>query len=258
MPRFKNSCGVHHPKYKKSALLASLAQRLSAFTSMCGTDTAGRGALERPPEDSARTKVFDREFQFQESHTPLPADVICVSRSRKNGFEPIYIRLTCRPSTLEMRNISTAPNSILLKDELERSTTGITRVLRVSIHPRSRRGAQRIRKGEGRWSRPPKTFTRWSRPPKTFTCFIRSSPADVKQNKRSSLCHRKIQNINNYRLELLPILEIIESLRTSRYNQNLKDSSSTCGIFATSRLSRSASVRVHVEVRNGYGTARGV
>ena len=29
-------------------------------------------------------------------------------------------------------------------------------------------------------------------------------------------------------------------------------------IFATSRLSRSASVRVHVEVRNGYGRARGV
>ena len=29
----------------------------------------------------------------------------------------------------------------------------------LSIHPRSRRGAQRIRKGEGRLSRPPKTFT---------------------------------------------------------------------------------------------------
>ena len=45
----------------------------------------------------------------------------------------------------------------------------------LSIHPRSRRGAQRIKKGEGRWSRPPKTFT----------CFIRSSPADVKQNKQT-------------------------------------------------------------------------
>ena len=66
----------------------------------------------------------------------------------------------------------------------------------------------------------------WSRPPKTFTCFIRSSPADVKQNKkhsssadvkqnqkrsspadveqnkRSRVCHRKIQNISNYRLEI--------------------------------------------------------
>ena len=64
-----------------------------------------------------------------------------------------------------------------------------------------------MRKGEGRWSRPSKTFARWNRPPKTFTCFIRSSPADVKQNKqtlkpcrlkqnkRSRACHRKIQNI---------------------------------------------------------------
>ena len=79
----------------------------------------------------------------------------------------------------------------------------------LSIHPRSRRGAQRIRKGEGRWSRPAKTFARWNRPPKTFTCFIRSSPADVKQNKRSRLCHRKIQNITiatNCRLEMVPIL----------------------------------------------------
>ena len=53
----------------KIALLACLAQRLSAFTSRCGTDTAGRGAFEPPPEDGARTKLFDREFQFRESHT---------------------------------------------------------------------------------------------------------------------------------------------------------------------------------------------
>ena len=36
---------------------------------MCGTDTAGRGALEPPPEAGARTKLFDREFQFRELHT---------------------------------------------------------------------------------------------------------------------------------------------------------------------------------------------
>ena len=33
------------------------------------TDTAGRGALEPPPQAGARTKLFDREFQFRESHT---------------------------------------------------------------------------------------------------------------------------------------------------------------------------------------------
>ena len=74
------------PKYKKkNALLACLAQRLSAFTSMYGTDMAGRGALKPLPEDGARTKLFDREFLFRESHTP-PADVIYVIRSRKKRF----------------------------------------------------------------------------------------------------------------------------------------------------------------------------
>ena len=82
MSRFKNSSGVYRPKYEKNVFFACLAQHLSAFTSMCGTDTAGRGALEPPPEDGARTKLFDREFKFRGSHTP-PADVICVIRSRK-------------------------------------------------------------------------------------------------------------------------------------------------------------------------------
>ena len=50
-------------------LLACLARHPSAFTSMCGTDTAGRGALEHSPEAGDRTKLFDREFQFRESHT---------------------------------------------------------------------------------------------------------------------------------------------------------------------------------------------
>ena len=42
-------------------------------------DTAARGAFEPPPEDGARTKLFDREFQSRESHTEaemkkLPAE----------------------------------------------------------------------------------------------------------------------------------------------------------------------------------------
>ena len=59
----------------------------------------------------------------------------------------------------------------------------------LSIHPRSRRGAQRIRKGEGRWSRPPKTFT----------CSIRSSPADIKQNKQTlKPCRRQAKQTLEY------------------------------------------------------------
>ena len=54
-------------------LLACLAQHPSAFTSRCGTDTAGRGALEPPPEDGARTKLFDRQFQFREFRILRPA-----------------------------------------------------------------------------------------------------------------------------------------------------------------------------------------
>ena len=42
-------------------LLACLARHPSAFTSMCGTDTAGRGALEPPPEGGARTKLYSTE-----------------------------------------------------------------------------------------------------------------------------------------------------------------------------------------------------
>ena len=69
MSRSKNSSGVYYPEYEKNAILASLVQRLSAFTSRCRTDKGGRGTLEPPPEDGARTKRFDREFQYRESHT---------------------------------------------------------------------------------------------------------------------------------------------------------------------------------------------
>ena len=48
------------------ALLAHLAQPTYPIPAKCGTDTAGRGAFEPPPKDSARTKRFHREFQFRE------------------------------------------------------------------------------------------------------------------------------------------------------------------------------------------------
>ena len=54
---------------KNYALLACFAQPTYPTPARCGTDTAGRGAYEPPPEDGARTKLFDREFQFRESHT---------------------------------------------------------------------------------------------------------------------------------------------------------------------------------------------
>ena len=44
-----------------SSTLARLARHLSAFTSLCGADTAGRGVLEPPPEAGARTKLYSTE-----------------------------------------------------------------------------------------------------------------------------------------------------------------------------------------------------
>ena len=59
---------------KICALLACLAQPTYPIPARCGTDAAGRGAFEPPPEDGARTKLFDPEFQFRESHTEAETD----------------------------------------------------------------------------------------------------------------------------------------------------------------------------------------
>ena len=63
---FVNHWGVASIKIQQffqnySSTLARLARRPSAITSMCGTDTAGRGALEPPPEGGARTKPYSTE-----------------------------------------------------------------------------------------------------------------------------------------------------------------------------------------------------
>ena len=65
-PRIARAYTAHNTKM--FALLACLALPTHPIPARCGTDTAGRGAFEPPPEDVARTKIFDREFQFLESH----------------------------------------------------------------------------------------------------------------------------------------------------------------------------------------------
>ena len=70
-PRSKNSSDVYRPKYENLRtylLFTCLAQPTYPIPARCGTDTAGRGTFEPPPEHGARTKRFDREFQFRESH----------------------------------------------------------------------------------------------------------------------------------------------------------------------------------------------
>ena len=63
---FVNHSGVATIKIQQffrnsSSTLARLARHPSAFTSMCGTDTAGRGPMEPPPEGGARTKPYSTE-----------------------------------------------------------------------------------------------------------------------------------------------------------------------------------------------------
>ena len=63
---FVNHSGVAAIKIQQffqnsSSTLARLARHPCAFTSMCGTDTAGRGALEPSPEGDARTKPYSTE-----------------------------------------------------------------------------------------------------------------------------------------------------------------------------------------------------
>ena len=51
------------------------------------------------------------------------------NRSGKKKRFWVHIRLTCRPSTLKMRNISSTALNAKYEDGLERCTTGIRRVL---------------------------------------------------------------------------------------------------------------------------------
>ena len=79
----------------------------------------------------------------------------------------------------------------------------------------------------------------------------RSSHAEVKQNKRSRVCHRKIRNSSNYRLEIVPIFVNYPGAANViiRYNRSRKITSSTCGIFATSPFL--VSLSIHPRSRRG-------
>ena len=76
---------------KICALLACLAQPTYPIPARCGTDTAGRGAFEPPPEDGALTKLFDREFQFRESHTEAETEKNSWPNPPKKEWSYIYI-----------------------------------------------------------------------------------------------------------------------------------------------------------------------
>ena len=91
MPRSNNSCGVYRPKYQKLRILARLAQPTYPIPARCGTDTAGRGAFEPPTESGPWTKLFDREFQFRESHTEPETKKLLTESPPKRMIIYIYI-----------------------------------------------------------------------------------------------------------------------------------------------------------------------
>ena len=71
---------------KKCGLLACLVQPTYPIPVRCGKDTAGQGAFEPPPEDGARTKLFDRKFQFVESHTEAETKKLLTEQLKKNDI----------------------------------------------------------------------------------------------------------------------------------------------------------------------------
>ena len=106
-----------------------------------------------------------------------------------------------------------------------------------SIHPRSRRGDEPIRQGEGRWNRPPKTALDRSYLTENFQFPFKPCRRQAKQVLESM--PPQYSNIGNDRLEMMPILEIIQALQTSRYNRSLKitsSNSSKCNIFGNISL----------------------
>ena len=76
---------------KICAFLACLAQPTYPIPARCGTDTAGRGAFEPLHEDGARTKLFDREFQFRESHTEAETEKTPDRSPPKKEWSYIYL-----------------------------------------------------------------------------------------------------------------------------------------------------------------------
>ena len=129
-------------------LLACLAQHPSAFTSRCRTDKEGRGALEPPPEDFY---VFIRSS---------PADVKQIKHSRV-CHRKIHTLATTVGKLCQLGNYPDAAD-VKIQPKFRDYLLIVQyfcsfSLVSLSIHPCSRRGAERIRQGEGRWSRPLKT-----------------------------------------------------------------------------------------------------
>ena len=76
---------------KNCVLLACVAQPTYLIPARCGTDAAGRGTFKPPPKDGARTKRFDQEFQFRESHTEAETDKLLTESKNNKTITCIFM-----------------------------------------------------------------------------------------------------------------------------------------------------------------------
>ena len=118
---FVNNLGVAdikmQPKFPKFLLdmryflqlVACLARHPSAFTSMCETDTAGRRALEPPPEGGARTELYSTENSSSANRILRPRRKKTPDQipDTKEGFF-IDIRYIAHTHFFHMKNVGLA------------------------------------------------------------------------------------------------------------------------------------------------------
>ena len=171
---------------RRSYTHSSLAQLLPTILSLYQVDVQTKHARNEKHFNSAKRNY--KKYELERSTTGIITRAQALQTSSKTnprGYTTAKFKTLATTHRLEMmiifEIIQTLQTLLLDTIELARLPPQIHfscnfSLVSLRIHPRSHRGAQRIRKGEGRWSRPPKTLT----------CFIRSSPADVKQDKRTN------------------------------------------------------------------------
>ena len=142
---------------KICALLACLAQPTYPIPARCGTNTAGRGAFEPPPEDVFHSikpgRRQAKQTNAQALQTPSKTNARVCHRKFKTSATTVWKWCQFRKSSRRCRRWDTTKMSEFLLDMRYFCNFSL---VSLGIRPRSRRCAERTRQGEGRWSRPPK------------------------------------------------------------------------------------------------------
>ena len=131
---------------KICALFACLAQPMYPIPARCGTDTAGRGACQPPPED-----VF---HSFKPCRRQAKQTLESMPPQNSKHYQLLFgndANFVNHPGAADVKIQTKSPEFLLDMRYICNFS-----LVSLGIRLRSRRGAERIRQGEGRWSRPPK------------------------------------------------------------------------------------------------------